>query len=43
MHGVKTVQLENGQPLPRPTVEFRRRAWRVFQAALDRHFGRRDS
>lgn len=27
--------------LPRPTEEFRRRAWDVFTAALDRHLAAR--
>jgi hypothetical protein len=27
--------------LPQPTAEFRRRAWNVFTAALDRHLAAR--
>lgn len=27
--------------LPRPTDEFRKKSWLAFQAALDRHLGRR--
>jgi hypothetical protein len=29
------------QALPRPTPEFRRRAWLTFQLALDSYFTRR--
>lgn len=30
------------RPLPRPSDDFRKKSWRLFQAALDRHLRRRD-
>ena len=35
--GVRTVMHIDTRDIPRPTEEFRRRAWQRFQAALDRY------
>ena len=40
-HGVKTVRDLERSKVPGPTRDFRRRAWRRFQAALDRHFAKK--
>jgi hypothetical protein len=39
--GVRAVFTAIEKRLPKPTPRFRRRAWRLFQAALDRRAARK--